>query len=183
VDSLLCELRDDVDLVVADSLGEERSDGLTVERSAGEGGAVGVAELELEGSKQSVDDGGLDGESHGKNSDHKSQELEKKWSKELSQDDGGEDSDEKREELLQLSSNIQTSILLSGSIVRIVVGLIRILRHSIAGAPGRCPVPRAGCSVTRLCSSIRKHTPGEKCQKQRSSCEGHLFNCDYFVGE
>ena len=51
VDSLLCELRDDVDLVVADSLGEERSDGLTVERSAGEGGAVGVAELELEGSK------------------------------------------------------------------------------------------------------------------------------------
>lgn len=100
VDSLLCKLRDDVDLVVADALGEEGPDGLTVERSAGEGGAVEVAELELERSKKSVDDGGLDGESHGKNSNHKGQELQKKWSKELSEDDGGKDSDEKREKLL-----------------------------------------------------------------------------------
>lgn len=120
LNSLLCELRDDGDLVVADTLREERPDGLTVERP-GEGGAVGVAELELEGSEESVDDGGLDGESHGEDSNHKSQELQKKGSKELSKDDGSEDSDEKRKELLQLSSNIQTSILLSRSIVGVVV--------------------------------------------------------------
>lgn len=84
----MSKLGHDVEFVLADTLREERPKGLTAEGSW-EWGSVSVAKLKTEGSKKSIDDGSFDGESHGKNSNHKGQELQKKGSEELSKDDSG----------------------------------------------------------------------------------------------
>ena len=79
-----------------------------------------VAQLQVEGGEDGVNDGPLDAEGHGDDPHHDHEQLKQQRGEELGEDDGGKHHDEQGDEVTDLAE-VEPEVVLGGAVGLVVV--------------------------------------------------------------